>query len=133
MAASFKTCMHAPNNPLPREQALIGYLLVAMSIAGVYQTAQITDPVIAAGVAQHLAPLLVAIAAAPLLGCVFSHLRFLHLKIIRRPLYTEDEYAALAQVGRHLTIGGWLGKVFLKAKGVSLLMVGVTLLATWLS
>lgn len=51
-------------------------------------------------------------------------------EIMRNPLVREEGYAALATVGRHLSIGGWLGKVFLKAKGVSLLIVGLTLLVT---
>lgn len=104
-----------------------------MFIAGIYQTTQITDPIIAAGVPRHLAPLLVAITAAPILAYLFSNLRSLHLKFRRKPWYTEEEYAALAKVGRHIAIGGWLGKLLLKAMGVSLLMVGVALLTAWFS
>lgn len=62
-----------------------------------------------------------------------GNLRSLHLKFRCKPWYTEEEYAALTKVGRHIATGGWLSKVFLKAMGVSLLMVSVALLTPWFS
>lgn len=59
MKTRAKTFMTALNNPQPRDQVLIAYLAVTMCIAGVYQTAQITEPVGAVGVPNELAPILV--------------------------------------------------------------------------
>jgi len=59
MSTRAKTFMTALNNPQPREQVLIAYLAVTMLTGGVYQTAQITDPIAAVGVPDVLAPLLV--------------------------------------------------------------------------
>ncbi|PBP93265.1 hypothetical protein CCL24_25720 [Pseudomonas congelans] len=63
-------------------------------------------------VLQHLAPVLIAIAAAPVVGYLFRSLRSLHLKFRDKPLSTDEEYAALAKVGRLLCLDSWLGKAF---------------------
>lgn len=131
MTTRVKTFITALNNPKPREQVLIAYLAVTMLIAGVYQTAQITDPIAAVGVPDELAPLLVAVIFAPILAYLFRNLRTLHLKLGIKRVYNDEAYQGLAKLGQRLAIAALLGRMVLKLKNVSLLAVGIALLIAW--
>ncbi|MGV6395675.1 hypothetical protein ACTUVN_000725 [Pseudomonas caspiana] len=131
MTTRAKTFMTALNNPQPREQVLIAYLAVTMLIAGVYQTAQITDPIAAVGVPNELAPLLIVVFFAPILAYLFRNLRTLHSRLGIKRVYTDEAYQGLAKLGQRLTIAARLARMVLKLKNVSLLAVGVALLIAW--
>lgn len=128
MSTRAKTFMTALNNPNPREQVLIAYLAVTMLIAGVYQTAQITDPIAAVGVPDELAPLLVVVIFAPILAYLFRNLRTLHLRLGIKRVYTDEVYQGLTKLGQRLAIAARVARMVLKLKNVSLLAVGVALL-----
>ncbi|WPO97529.1 hypothetical protein SFA35_12660 [Pseudomonas sp. HR96] len=131
MTTRAKTFMTTLNNPQPREQVLIAYLAVTMLIAGVYQTAQITDPIAAVGVPNELAPLLVVVIFAPILAYLFRNLRTLHSRLRIKRVYTDEVYQGLAKLGQRMAIAARVARVVLKLKNVSLLAVGLALLAAW--
>jgi hypothetical protein len=133
MSDRFRTFLHAIHNPQPREQVLIAYLLVAMSVAAVYQTPQLTDPMIGIGLPEHLAPLPILIAGSLLLSWPFRNLKRFHLWFLGKTLTTDEGYAGLARLANRLAKGARLGKLFLKAKGFTLLAIGAALLSTWLT
>ena len=131
MTTRAKTFMTVLNNPQPREQVLIAYLAVTMLVAGVYQTAQITDPIAAVGVPEELAPLLVVVIFAPILAYLFRNLRTLHLTCGIKRVYTDEAYQGLTKLGQRIAIAARVGGMVLKLKNVSLLAVGVALLIAW--
>ncbi|MCK9712316.1 hypothetical protein LT706_12360 [Pseudomonas syringae pv. syringae] len=131
MTTRAKTFMTALNNPQPREQVLIAYLAVTMLIAGVYQTAQITDPIAAVGVPDELAPLLVVVIFAPILAYLFRNLQTLHSRLGINYVYTDEVYQGLAKLGHRMIIASRVGGMVLKLQKVSLLAVGVALLIAW--
>lgn len=132
MDTSFKTFIHALNHPQPRTQVLIGYLLIALCIAAVYQTPQLIDPIAALGVPEHLAPLPILVTGAFLLAWPFRNLRTVHCWFSGKTLYSDAEYMAMAKVGKGLALGASLGKWFLEFKKISILGIGLALLAAWL-
>lgn len=110
MKTRAKIFMTALNNPQPREQVLIAYLAVTMCIAGVCQTAQITDPVAAVSVPNELAPILVVVMFASALGYLFSNLPPLHSWLGIKRVYTDEVYRGLAKLGLRMAVAARVGR-----------------------